>query len=132
MAVTIKPDGTVIFDTPEEYAVYQAASRNGAGNHAKKASRSRRISGEEEPLPEAALKLVKYLLPIPGGVNTTDMAHALGLAEAKGIGGSVTSLTAWGRRHNLTKKQMLVKTRRANGNGHNARIMALHESFRKM
>jgi hypothetical protein len=118
------------FDTPEELVAYQHASRNGGTNT--KRPRGRRVSGEDEGLPEAALKLVKSLLPHPDGVNTSEMAKELGLNEAKGIGGSVTSLTSWGRRHNFSKKQLIKKTRRVNGHGHNVRVMALTESFRKM
>jgi hypothetical protein len=125
MSVRLKPDGTVEFDTPEELVVYQHASRNGG---ATKGTRGRHATSDEEGLPESALRLVKFLLPKPDGVNTSEMAEALGLKEAKGIGGWVTSLTSWGRRHNLPKKQLLVKTRRTNG----ARFMALHENFRKM
>jgi hypothetical protein len=132
MSIRLKPDGTVEFDTADELIAYQHASRNGTASPAKKASRNRHIIGDDEPLPESALKLVKFLLPKSDGVNTSEMAKALGLNEAKGIGGWVTSLTSWGRRHNLSKKQLLVKTRRANGHGHNARFMALHESFRKL
>jgi hypothetical protein len=131
MSVRLKPDGTVEFDTPEELVAYQHASRNGSTN-AKRPRGRPRASGDDEELPESALKLVKLLLPQPDGVNTSDVAKALGLNEAKGIGGSVTSLTSWGRRHNLNKKQLIKKTRRVNGHGHNVRIMALAESFRKM
>lgn len=132
MSVRLKPDGTLEFDTPEELVAYQSATRNGAANAPRRVGRPRRVSGDDEPLPESALKLVKFLLPEPNGVNTSEMAHALGLKEAKGIGGSVTSLTSWGRRHNLNRKQLITKTRRVNGHGHNVRFMALAESFRKM
>jgi hypothetical protein len=132
MSLRLKPDGTVEADTPEELVAYQFASRNGAPNPNKKAPRVRRIVGDEEPIPESAQKLIALLFPEPKGLITSDVAKALGLSEPKAIGGSVTSLTAWGRRHNFTKKQLLTKTRRSNGSGHNVRVMALTENFRKM
>src|ERR1700733_3791519 len=116
----------------EELVAYQIASRNGGGSASKKTSRTKRVARDEEPIPESAQKLITLLLPAQNGLVTSDVAKALGLNETKAIGGSVTSLTAWGRRHNYTKKQLLTKTRRTNANGHNVRVMALTESFRKM
>lgn len=130
MSIRLKLDGTVEADTPEELVAYQYASRNG-GASSKKPARSRAASGDEEMLPVSAQKLIEILFPATNGLVTSDVAKALGLSEPKAIGGSVTSLTAWGRRHNFTKKQLLIKSRRSNGNGHNVRVMGLTESFRK-
>ncbi len=83
-------------------------------------------------LPAAASKLVKLLWTHHDGMETREIAKAFGLEHAKGIGGSVTSLNAWGRRRDLKKKQLLVKSRRVEANGHTARILSLNDFFRKM
>jgi len=88
-------------------------------------------SGANEALPANALKLVRLLLPKPQGMNSHDVARELGV-EPRGLGGFVTSLSNWGRRHNLTKKQIITKERRANGHGHLVRNLALTDRFRQM
>jgi hypothetical protein len=121
-------------DTVAELVGYhqQYASRNGTAP-TKKGPRIKYSPGEEgdEPLPEAAEKLVKLLFSASDGMDTGDIAVKFGV-EPKGVGGSVTSLTAWGRRHNLSKKQLLRKERRENGHGHFVRRLALSDHFRKM
>jgi hypothetical protein len=138
MSVRLKlgRDGTieaVEADTVEELMAYhhQYASRD--GNSAKKTARAQRSSAEDEDerLPEAAEKLVKVLLSATDGMNTTDVARTFGV-KPRGVGGSVNSLIAWGKKRNLKRGQLLIKGRRANGDGHMARTIALAGFFRKM
>ena len=84
-----------------------------------------------EPLPTAAHRLVKLLFEQKDGLETAQIGSALGV-ESKGVGGSVTSLTSWGRRYGLGKKQLLTKMRRTNDQGHSVRRIALSYKFRKM
>lgn len=127
MSIRLKLDGTVEADSVEELIAYQNSLRGGRARGS-----SRQLEAEsEERLPEAARKLVMCLLHFPDGMNTADVAKELGV-EPKGVGGSVTSLTAWGRRHNFTKKQLLEKERRVDGHGHVVRRIALSDRFRKM
>lgn len=132
MSLRLRLDGTVEADTPEELVAYQRQfSRNGHPKLAKRAMQSA-LGDDDGMLPEAATKLVKLLWTRPQGMETRDIAKAFGLDHAKGIGGSVTSLTAWGRRRDLKNKQLLVKTRRVDESGHTARILSLTDFFRKM
>jgi hypothetical protein len=132
MSIKLRPDGTVEADTPEELVAYQRHfSKNGHAKPAKRMAQSG-LGDDDGMLPEAATKLVKLLWTRPQGMETRDIAKAFGLDHAKGIGGSVTSLTAWGRRRDLKKKQLLVKTRRVDGSGHTSRILSLSDFFRKM
>ncbi|MGC1621075.1 MAG: hypothetical protein WA765_21485 [Candidatus Acidiferrum sp.] len=84
-----------------------------------------------EPLPTAAHRLVKLLFEQKDGLDTAQIGSALGV-ESKGVGGSVTSLTSWGRRYGLGKKQLLTKMRRTNDQGRSVRRIALSYKFRKM
>lgn len=126
MSVRLKPDGTIEADTPQELIEYQrSSSRN--GYHTQKKSSA---DVEDGPLPEAASKLVKLLLPHHDGMETREIAKAFGLEHAKGIGGSVNSLAAWGRRRNLGKK--LFSKRQLVTAGKSVRILLLSDFFRKM
>jgi hypothetical protein len=140
MSVRLKfeKDGSIeaIADSVEELIAYHQrfAAQNGSANLTRRSEppKNSPLSESDDSLPEAALRLVKHLYQAQGEVKTSDLQHAFGLSEPRAIGGTVTSLTSWGRRHNLSKKQILIKGRRANGNGHTVRTMALTESFRKM
>src|SRR5258708_6011537 len=126
MSLRLKPDGTVEADTPQELVEYQRSfSRN--GYHAQKKSSA---DVDDGPLPEAASKLVKLLWPHHDGMETREIAKAFGLEHAKGIGGSVNSLAAWGRRRNLGKK-LFVKRHMIRA-GKSERILLLSDFFRKM
>ncbi len=128
MSIRLKPDGTVEADSVEELVAYQRSLRNGQPS---KILRAEQPGEGEEPLPEAAEKLVRLLLRSADGMDTADVAISLGV-DPKGVGGSVTSLTSWGRRHGFSKKQLIVKDRRENGHGRMVRRLALSERFRKM
>lgn len=132
MSIKLRPDGTVEADTPEELVAYQRFfSRNGHVKPTRATQGFERDIGDAT-LPEAALKLVKLLWAHQGGMDTREIAKSFGLDHTKGIGGSVTSLAAWGRRQNLGRKQMLVKTRRPDDNGRIVRVLSLSDFFRKM
>jgi hypothetical protein len=136
----LRSDGTiesVEVDSVEEAIAYQEhAKHNGA-----RATNSAAISPpgslgasakeDMEPLPAAAHRLVKLLFEQNDGLDTAQIGSALGV-ESKGVGGSVTSLTSWGRRYGLGKKQLLTKTRRKDHQGRSVRRIALSYKFRKM
>jgi hypothetical protein len=136
----LKPDGTiesVEVDSVEEAIAYQEGAKH-KNNRASSTgvtppSPSPNTPGKEDidPLPVAALRLVKLLHEQADGLDTAQIGTALGV-ESKGVGGSVTSLTSWGRRYGLTKKQLLTKTRRTNDQGRSVRRIALSYKFRKM
>jgi len=135
MAIRLKLDRdgrieAIEVDSVEEAIAYQRqAHRNGTVS---KGENRPAATGTDDALPVAAQKLVELLMVEPHGVETSTLAAVLGLKEAKAIGGTVTSLTSWGRRNGLTKRNLLVKGRKANGHGKTVRTMALSESFRKM
>jgi hypothetical protein len=62
-------------------------------------------------------------------MNTADVAKSLGVGP-RGIGGFVTALSNWGKRNGYTKKQLLVKGRRADDR--NVRTLALNKNFRQI
>jgi hypothetical protein len=135
LRLKMKPDGTIDAieaDSVEELLEYQRRLQC-SGNHAQKVTPTQQemLAAEEEALPEAAQKLVRLLVAHPDGMNTVDVAQALGV-QARGVGGSITSLNAWGRKRDLTKRQLLTKDRRASGNGHTVRRIALAERLRRM
>jgi hypothetical protein len=129
MTIQLFKDGRIEFTTVEELLAYQKASRNGSRRTRAESSAS---DANEDALPETARRLVEVLFDAPDGMDTAEAAKALGMREAKGIGGFVASLTGWGRRHNLKKRQLVVKERRPDGKGHNVRRIRLGEQFRKM
>jgi hypothetical protein len=85
-----------------------------------------------EPMPEVGHRLVKLLYSANTALRTTEVAQALGLQHPRGVGGFVTSLTAWGKHLQLSKKAMLVKGRSRSPSGKFVRTMALTDNFRRM
>jgi hypothetical protein len=132
----LRDDGTieaVEADTVEELVAYHQQYSSRDANSAKKISRAQHFTpdSEDEKLPEAAEKLVRLLISENDSMNTSDIAEIFGV-KPRGVGGSVNSLIAWGKKRNLKRSQLLIKGRRANGNGHLARTIALTGFFRKM
>ena len=122
-------DGTVEADSVEELLAYQRASQNG---HSIRRAKTATSDEATDTLPATAKKLVDVLLVHPDGMDTADAARALGLKNTKGIGGFVGSLTAWGRKNNWKKRQLVVKERRPDGKGRTVRTIKLGGQFRKI
>ncbi|MCL4524034.1 MAG: hypothetical protein M1453_14075 [Acidobacteria bacterium] len=132
----LKDDGSIdaieVDSVEELLTIYQQfpLAGNRAGTHS---FVPRKLSADTDnsPLPESAARLVSLLYSAPHGMNTFDVAKALHV-DPKGVGGFVTSLTSWGRRRGLTKKQLIMKERRPNANGRMVRRINLTDFFRKM
>ena len=135
MKLTLKDGAFVEFDSVSQLVEFYkqlSPTTTNNGNHKTRVStRNNRVDRELDEMPESPLKLVKFLFGATGAVDSDAVVKTLGIS-GRAIGGTVTSLGFWAKRHNLEKKQMLVKGRRANGNGRSVRTLALTESFRKM
>jgi hypothetical protein len=128
--LTLKDGSVFEADSVEDVArFYQQLSRN--GSRAKGFVDRPQSTDSEDSLPDHAKRLVSALLPASDGLDTAAVATALGV-EPRGIGGYVTSLTAWGKRRGLVKKQLVQKERRANGHGRMVRRIKVTDFFRKM
>src|ERR1700689_1566177 len=123
----LRPDESiesVEVDSVEEAIAYQEHARHRNGNrststvtpYAFPPSSDAPSKEDMEALPTAAHRLVKLLFEQMDGLDTAQIGKALGV-ESKGVGGSVTSLTSWGRRYGLAKKQLLTKMRQTNDQG---------------
>lgn len=136
-----REDGSVEIeaDSVQEFVEFQRLSSSSNGTKAAQGAANRASAGDGKShsatIPEAARKLVRLLYDSPAdiSVSTADLAKSLGFKEAKAVGGSVTSLTSWGKHNQLTKRQMIVRGRnRMSADGKTIRTMALTETFRKM
>ena len=113
-------------DSPTELFLYQQLlSRNGR-TRARSAKLTTPTEGEE--LPESARKLVRALYQTPSGMNAEAVAEALGV-QAQGVGGFVTSLNTWGRRHGFPEGGLVVKTKVRGNQGKVTRRMKLADAF---
>jgi len=133
MAITLtRADGSVIqADSPEELAQYEKALdaiRNGTRPKGRRGKQ--RVVVSDEELPEHAQELAALLLKHSDGMASAEVGKHFGV-DARGIGGYVTSLTNWGRRHGFTKRQMVKTDRRDNGHGHSVRRIRLADFFRE-
>jgi len=117
-----------VYDLLEFYE--KVSALNGRGD-ASTTSKKHASNVKDLDLKEAPRKLLNMLFVAAEPVDTGNVAKSFGVTP-RGIGGTITSLTKWGKQHGLSKKQMLVRGRRSNGNGHNVRTLALAENFRKM
>lgn len=135
MAIRLKlSDGSVVeADSVDELLKYQQSlhsSRNGA-KLLRAQRRATPVTNADEELPEHARKLVELLLPQTEGMDSAEIAKHFDV-DPRGVGGYVTSLTRWGDKAGLKKKELIVKERRDNGNGDSVRRIKLTVSFRKM
>jgi hypothetical protein len=128
----LRVDGTVEsveVDSVKEAIEYQELlARKGPRTETAKSDDKTWAGPVYEPLPDAALKLVKVLYGHATGLETTKVAEALGV-DPKGVGGSVTSLTAWGRKHGIQKKYLIEKVRKRDSEGHSVRRIFLSHNF---
>src|SRR5438105_3940941 len=100
------------------------ARANGAGNKPE-------ASAKDDGFPEAAKKLVRTLAAFPQGMKTSDVARTLGVAP-RGVGGSIMSLTNWGKHHKFAKSKLIIKERVPDGQGKMIRKIRITEEFVKL
>lgn len=131
--LTLKNGERVEADSPEELFAYHQLFLGGSKAKIRPLAKpTGEPADHDEPLPETAKRLVRLLAAFPEGMNSGDVAKALGV-PAQGVGGYVTSLAAWGKRHGFpSKTELVTRTRRPNADGHFMRRLKLAEGFAKI
>jgi hypothetical protein len=137
--LTLRDDGTIETieaGSPQEARdAYLELLRNGSrprkSRHAGVENGDPRTSGSSDDFPEPAKKLVHVLAASPQGMKTSDVSRTLGVAP-RGVGGSIMSLTNWGKHHGFSKGQLITKERVADGHGKMVRKIKINEDFVKL